>query len=103
MNKFKNIVPNNMTKVNSSIITNILFNISHKNELSDNNTEQESMYSTPLILTKLMGGNRTLVTMVDAVNRRETVMPLCDAMPPDLGELVQHTVVLETLQNQKQI
>ncbi|KAJ0174766.1 hypothetical protein K1T71_009874 [Dendrolimus kikuchii] len=84
--KFKNVnVTNNTTKVDSSVITSILFNISHKQDVSDNTTEQEIVFSTPLLISKLMGGNKSFVTTEDGVNKREPAMPLCDAMPPDLG------------------
>ncbi|CAF4929408.1 unnamed protein product [Pieris macdunnoughi] len=70
------------------------------NTLSQNNTlnmtrRNETELSTPILLTKIMEGIKNFVTTEDGVKFSEPSMPLCDAMPPDLGPVSVNKTEIE--------
>ncbi|XP_045522323.1 beta-1,4-N-acetylgalactosaminyltransferase bre-4-like [Pieris brassicae] len=70
------------------------------NTLSQNNTlnmtrRNETELSTPILLTKIMEGIKNFVTTEGGVKVSEPAMPLCDAMPPDLGPVTVNKTEIE--------
>ncbi|XP_075980207.1 beta-1,4-N-acetylgalactosaminyltransferase bre-4-like [Anticarsia gemmatalis] len=80
----------------SSTALPISYNITSKNISAINMTVQDLNVSssTPLLITKIVEGIKNMVT-TEAVVKNSSPLPLCDAMPPDLGPIPVNKTELE--------